>query len=128
LASKLTGVAGSSAYFNGSVVAYSYQLKEQLLGVNPQTLLDFGAVSEQTISEMAINCQKILGTNIAIATSGIAGPGGGTDDKPVGTVWTAICIDGKVFTKKLQLGGTRAENIYNTTLLTLAFLRQLLIK
>ena len=128
LASKLTGVAGSSAYFQGSVVAYSYQLKEQLLGVHPETLTKYGAVSEQTIIEMASKCQQKLGTNIAIATSGIAGPGGGTEDKPVGTVWTAICINGITKTKKLQLGGNREQNVYNTTLLTLDFLRRELLK
>ncbi len=126
LASKLTAVAGSSAYFEGSVVAYSYFLKEKLLEVSNDTLTKYGAVSEKTVIEMAQNCRRILCTDIAISTSGIAGPGGGMPDKPVGTVWTAIAYGDKVFTKKLQLGGNREQNIYNTALLSLDFLRKVL--
>ena len=89
LAAALNSQSGSSAYYMGSVVAYDNTIKEQVLGVQEDTLTHYGAVSEQTVREMAEGVRKVMHTDYAIATSGIAGPTGGTPDKPVGTVWIA---------------------------------------
>ena len=89
LAAALNSQSGSSAYYMGSVVAYDNTIKEQVLGVQQDTLMQHGAVSEQTVREMAEGVRKLMHTDYAIATSGIAGPTGGTPDKPVGTVWIA---------------------------------------
>ena len=89
LAAALNAQSGSSAYYMGSVVAYDNRIKEQVLGVAHDTLMEYGAVSEQTVREMAEGVRALMNTDYAIATSGIAGPTGGTKDKPVGTVWIA---------------------------------------
>ena len=89
LAAALNAQSGSSAYYMGSVVAYDNRIKEQVLGVQQDTLMQYGAVSEQTVREMAEGVRTLMNTDYAIATSGIAGPTGGTKDKPVGTVWIA---------------------------------------
>lgn len=89
LAAALNAQSGSSAYYMGSVVAYGNRIKEQVLGVAHDTLVEYGAVSEQTVREMAEGVRALMNTDYAIATSGIAGPTGGTKDKPVGTVWIA---------------------------------------
>lgn len=89
LAAALNAQSGSSAYYMGSVVAYDNTIKEQVLGVKHDTLLEWGAVSEQTVREMAEGVRALMNTDYAIATSGIAGPTGGTPEKPVGTVWIA---------------------------------------
>ena len=89
LAAALNAQSGSSAYYMGSVVAYDNSIKEQVLGVRHDTLLLYGAVSEQTVLQMAEGVRTLMNTDYAIATSGIAGPTGGTKDKPVGTVWIA---------------------------------------
>ena len=87
---RITNVAGSSIYFMGGVVSYSYDAKEHLLGVSHQTLYEFGAVSEQTAREMARGVRRALGTDVGLAVTGIAGPGGGLPDKPVGLTWVAL--------------------------------------
>ena len=101
LAAALNAQSGSSAYYMGSVVAYDNAIKEQVLGVQHDTLMQHGAVSEQTVREMAEGVRALMHTDYAIATSGIAGPTGGTIDKPVGTVWiawaTPISTDAKCF-------------------------------
>ncbi|MFN3405455.1 MAG: competence/damage-inducible protein A [Cytophagaceae bacterium] len=114
IASEITSIAGSSEYFKGSVVAYDNQVKINTLGVNSQSLSEDGAVSESTVRQMAENIRIILKTDIGVATSGIAGPGGGTKDKPVGTVWIAYSDEEKTVTRKLNLSGTR-ENIIRLT-------------
>ena len=86
----LTNIPGSSAYFIGGVVAYAYDAKERLLGVSHNTLYDYGAVSEPTAREMARGARRVLGTDIGISVTGIAGPGGGLPDKPVGLTWVAL--------------------------------------
>ena len=87
IAKLLTDIPGSSGWFEGGVVAYSYQAKEALLGVQPQTLEQYGAVSQETVTEMVSGALARFGSSVAVAVTGIAGPGGGTEDKPVGTVW-----------------------------------------
>jgi nicotinamide-nucleotide amidase len=86
MANMVTSVPGSSAYFHGSVVAYANGVKQRLLGVAEKTLIDFGAVSEETAAAMATGARQASAADIGVAITGIAGPGGGTQDKPVGTV------------------------------------------
>lgn len=124
VASRITSVPGSSAYFWGSIVSYSNQVKVSQLGVQPETLQQFGAVSEETIRQMAEGVRQTLGTNIGIATSGIAGPDGGTPDKPVGTVWIAAATDQRTLTRLLKLGQYRDQNIQLTTTYLLNLLRE----
>ena len=89
IATAVTDVAGSSAWFDCGLAAYSYEAKQALLGVRPQTLEICGAVSRETVVEMVSGALVHSGATVAVAVTGIAGPGGGTDDKPVGTVWVA---------------------------------------
>jgi nicotinamide-nucleotide amidase len=98
IAKSITDVAGSSACFAYGIVSYSNGAKESLLAVNPATLQQHGAVSEQTVAEMAEGCMNLSGADFSIAVSGIAGPDGGSDDKPVGTVWFgwAVRHNGKI--------------------------------
>ncbi|CAM4216650.1 nicotinamide-nucleotide amidase [Pseudoalteromonas byunsanensis] len=104
----LTDTSGSSAYVDRCFVTYSNEAKHALLGVNEQTLNSTGAVSEQTVQEMAIGAAKQANADIAISVSGIAGPNGGSDDKPVGLVWFAINVRGKVSTYKQVFSGDRS--------------------
>lgn len=124
IAADIVSIAGASHYFAGSVVAYSNQVKMKVLGVRPETLKAHGAVSEQTVKEMAEGVCKLMVTEYAIAVSGIAGPEGGTPEKPVGTVWTAIASPEGVQTKLLHLSGGRLEIIQLTSNLTLNLLRK----
>ena len=120
-------MAGSSDYFKGSVVAYSNEIKESLLGVQHQSLINFGAVSETVVKEMAMGIKNKMGTDYAIATSGIAGPGGETEDKPVGTTWIAIATPTKIITKKFMMGDHRERNIKKTAMTALNMLRKELV-
>ncbi|MDI3322938.1 nicotinamide-nucleotide amidohydrolase family protein [Pontibacterium granulatum] len=95
VAMNLTELAGSSAWFNGSFVTYSNELKEKMLGVAPETLLTYGAVSEQVVDEMCEGARVKAGADLAIAISGIAGPGGGSTEKPVGTVCFGVAVEGE---------------------------------
>ncbi|MBC6365172.1 competence/damage-inducible protein A [Algoriphagus sp. AK58] len=119
----VTTVPGSSEYFQGSVVAYHNQFKEQILGVNVETLRSFGAVSEKTASEMAEGVRNLFGSDFGLASTGIAGPDGGTDEKPVGTVWIACAGEGFLETRKLQLTQDRMLNIQLTGVSVLNLLR-----
>lgn len=127
VSAQITKVPGSSAYFWGSVVSYSNAVKVNQLGVRPETLEQFGAVSEETIRQMAEGVRKALGTSIGIATSGIAGPDGGTPDKPVGTIWIACATDKRTVTRLLKLGQYRDQNIQLTTMYVLNMLREELL-
>ena len=109
IASQLTAQAGASAYFKGGVVAYSNEVKENVLGVQHKTLEVYGAVSEETSSEMVQGVRQRLGADVAIATTGIAGPDGGTREKPVGTVWIAVADGDGCFAQLLQHGGSRRQ-------------------
>ena len=127
VSAQITKVPGSSAYFWGGVVSYSNDVKISQLGVKPETLEQFGAVSEETIRQMAEGVRRTLGTSVGIATSGIAGPDGGTPDKPVGTVWIACSTDQRTVTRLLKLGQYRDQNIQLTTTYLLNLLREELI-
>lgn len=98
IASRVTSLSGSSTFYRGGVVAYSNEVKEQLLNVSSGTLQEYGAVSEATVVEMALGAKKCLGADCAVATSGIAGPGGGTPEKPVGTIWIAAVLHDQILT------------------------------
>jgi nicotinamide-nucleotide amidase len=114
LAHQLTAMAGASKYFRGGVVAYSNEVKECALGVRHETLMAHGAVSEETVREMAAGARERLGADYAVATTGIAGPGGGTPEKPVGTVWIAVAGPDGVTAKHLKFGDRRAQTIERT--------------
>jgi nicotinamide-nucleotide amidase len=104
---RLTNVPGSSAYLRGAVVAYADEAKERLLGVRRATLAAHGAVSEETAAEMAAGARRAFGAALGLATTGIAGPGGGTPEKPVGTVCLGLAADSGTVTRRYQLWGTR---------------------
>lgn len=114
LAARLTALPGASAYFKGGVVTYSNEAKTRILGVRQETLASHGAVSEETVREMAAGARALLSTDYAVATTGIAGPTGGTADKPVGTVWIGIASAEGVTAKKMQYGDRRAQTIDRT--------------
>jgi len=122
----ITQHAGSSAVFAGGAVVYSYDLKESVLGVQHQTLTDFGAVSEQTVTEMAAGAIAHFKTDYAIAVSGIAGPDGGLPGKPVGTVWIAIGTKDKVVAKLFTFTNKRLQNIERSATAAFTMLLNLL--
>ena len=110
IGSRITDVSGSSEYFLGSIVAYAYEVKVSLLDVSWETLKSHGAVSRETVLEMANGARKRLNSDIAISVSGVAGPGGGTPEKPVGTVWIGLAsVDGE-WTKEFHFSGNRKQN------------------
>ena len=102
IAAVITAIPGSSHFYKGGIVAYSDEVKTNLLGVTPETLEKYGAVSEEVVIEMVKGAMKSMNSDCAVATSGIAGPTGGTPDKPVGTVWIAAAMREKVITMKNQ--------------------------
>ncbi len=124
LSHLITSIPGSSEYFMGSMIPYAYEIKMRQLGVKPETLEKYGAVSEPTIHEMANIVRAKFNTDIGVATSGIAGPGGATPEKPVGTVWIAFSDKNKTVTKKLQLTKDRMMNIRLTSVAVLNMIRQ----
>ena len=123
IAQLITSIAGSSDYFKGSVVAYANEIKEQLLGVPQQVLAENGAVSEQTVLHMASGARRQFATDYAIAVSGIAGPGGGTPEKPVGTTWIAIATPTETVAQKFLFGDHRGRNIRKASVAALNMLR-----
>jgi nicotinamide-nucleotide amidase len=128
IAHLITAVPGSSQYYEGSIVSYSYEVKETLLDVNKNTLTTYGAVSEETVIEMLKGLLQKLNTDYGVAVSGIMGPGGGTDDKPVGTVWMAVGNSQNHRTQKLSLRFTRERNIESTGMMALNFLRKFILE
>lgn len=109
ISSRLTDVPGSSEYFMGSVISYAYDAKVDLLGVSWDTLKAHGAVSRETVIEMARGAREALHTDIAVSVSGIAGPGGGTDEKPVGTTWIGLAATGGEWARRFQFSGDRSQ-------------------
>ncbi len=128
LAHLITSVAGSSDYYRGSIIAYANEIKEKELGVSAVTLQKHGAVSEETVKAMAEGVKRRLGTDYGLATSGIAGPGGGTPDKPVGTIWIAVAHPHGTATKLLNLFKNREVNIRLTAIFTLGLLWRILTR
>lgn len=128
VANQITGIPGSSRYYEGSVVSYSNNVKMNVLGVSRETLEAYGAVSEQTAREMAEGARRVLNTTFAISTTGIAGPDGGTEEKPVGTVWIACATPEETFTQLLTLRNNRKINIELTCSYALNLLRKTILK
>jgi nicotinamide-nucleotide amidase len=108
--------AGSSEVFLGGAVTYSNEMKEQLLGVKKETMEKYGAVSGEVVTEMVEGALRNFGSDYAIAVTGIAGPGGGSDEKPVGTVWIAAATNGKTQIKKFTFGNKRIQNIERSSI------------
>ena len=113
VAAAITSVAGSSEYFMGGIVPYSNDVKVSLLHVSSETLEKYGAVSRETVMEMAAGAMNTLKTDCAIATSGIAGPGGGSLEKPVGTIWIAVAYKNEIVTVMQTGDNGRAKNVQN---------------
>lgn len=128
IAHLITSIAGSSDYFKGSVVAYANEIKEKLLGVKPGTLAQHGAVSSETVKEMAEGARERFTVDYAIATSGVAGPSGGTPEKPVGTTWIAVASPLGTVIRKFILGDHRGRNIQRAAISALSMLRKIMIE
>ncbi|TVR42293.1 MAG: competence/damage-inducible protein A [Bacteroidia bacterium] len=126
IAHRITSIPGSSAYFSGSIVAYGNQIKTGLLHI-PQDLLEsFGAVSKETAENMAESVLKLMNSDYAVGVTGIAGPDGGSEEKPVGTTWIAVSSQNKTFSHKYQFGDNRERNIIRASNAALAMLRELI--
>jgi len=110
LGHRITSVSGSSSYFQGGVISYSNEAKESVLGVPEETLIEHGAVSEETAQAMAQGARRLLGTDVALSVTGIAGPTGGTTEKPVGLVYVGLAAEGADLWEKHIWQGDRAEN------------------
>jgi len=127
LSRMITSVPGSSDYFTGSVIAYDNRIKEEILGVSEKALEEQGAVSKEVALQMAKGIRKKYGTDYALSTTGIAGPGGGREDKPVGTVWIAISSDEGDYAEKHNYAFSRSNNIRRASLAALNLLRKTII-
>lgn len=127
IAHLITSIPGSSEYFSGGVVTYSNKSKENILSVNKSKIDHYGAVSKKVVEEMVEGVRKLYKTDFAIATSGIAGPTGGTEEKPVGTVWIAVSDVNRVFSKKFVFGDHRGRNIQSASLTALNMLQKLIL-
>lgn len=127
IAHFITSNPGSSAYFKGGVVAYSKEIKNKLLDVSSEIIETFGAVSQQVAEAMARGAQKVLNSDYSVATTGIAGPDGGTEEKPVGTVWIAVAGPSGIISKKYIFRHNRERNIIRTTHTALNMLRTLIL-
>jgi nicotinamide-nucleotide amidase len=128
VAHLITSIPGASEYYPGSVVTYSYEMKNKLLGVSTEILDQFGAVSEQAVQAMALGALDTLGVDVALSISGIAGPDGGTPDKPVGTVWMAVADRNRVEVQKHVFGRDRLKNIQLTGTYALNMVRKFLLE
>ncbi len=126
IAHRLTSISGSSDYFMGSIVAYQNAVKMQQLGVSEESLRTVGAVSREVAEEMAEGVRNRLHTDIGIAVTGIAGPSGATDGKPIGTVWIGVCNSDKIISRKFQFGKIRKNNIEASTLMAFTLIKELL--
>ncbi|MBW6534059.1 MAG: competence/damage-inducible protein A [Mariniphaga sp.] len=123
----ITSVPGSSGWYKGGITAYSNEIKQNLLSVSAESLKKYGAVSEHVVREMAAGAREKLNTDFAVATSGIAGPTGGTEVKPVGTVWIAVSSPDKTISEKFVFGDNRERNIIRSSQTALQLLRRKII-
>ncbi len=128
IAGPLVNAAGASAVLNEGYVTYSNEAKERLLGVSHETLETYGAVSEQTAKEMAKGAAKAANAEAALSATGIAGPGGGTEDKPVGLVYIGCYLNGKITVKECRFHGNRMENRVHTVETALEMLKEALLR
>lgn len=125
---RITNISGSSTYYLGSITAYAYRAKVRLLGVSWDTLEKHGAVSEETIREMSLGVRHALAADVGLAVSGIAGPTGGTPDKPVGYTWIGLSTPKGIWTLQHNASGNRIENKKEIGQLALEFLYEFLKK
>jgi nicotinamide-nucleotide amidase len=128
LAAKIVSVPGSSAYYHGSFISYTNTLKHKLVGVDKNLIEQHGAVSQPVVESMAKNGVKKFGVDYCISTSGIAGPTGGTTQKPVGTIWIGLASKDKVWSKVFHFGHTRQRNIESTVYYAMNFLRRIILE
>lgn len=126
IANMITLVAGSSEYFAGGVISYSNDVKHNVLGVSEESLSQHGAVSREVVEQMALGAIRVLGCDCSVATSGIAGPGGGTPEKPVGTVWIAAALKDRIISRCWHFGTERQQNIQSAADAALTMLSELL--
>ena len=128
LAGRILDVAGASTVFNEGYITYANESKERLVGVSYDTLSKYGAVSHQTAAEMALGACRASGAEVALSTTGIAGPGGGSKEKPVGLIYVGCAVKGSVEVLELRLGGDRKANRNGAVEEALKFLYQILSK
>jgi len=126
IARTFTSIPGSSAFFKGSLVAYSNDLKTNILQVSTEVLEQQGAVSQKVVEQMAAGVRKLLKSDVSIATSGIAGPAGGTPEKPVGTVWIAVCSEDVLLSREFHFGSLREQNVLRATQAAILMLKEIL--
>jgi len=126
IAGMITSVAGSSDYFVGGIVSYSNEVKHRVLGVSEESLSKYGAVSQEVVEQMVAGATRVLDCDCAVATSGVAGPGGGTEEKPVGTVWIAAKLKDKTVSECFHFGTIRDQNIQRASNMALLMLLKLL--
>ncbi len=119
----ITSVPGASVYFRGGIVSYANDVKQKILGVKKVAIEKFGAVSHEVVEQMAVGVKKVMDTDFAIATSGIAGPDGGTPEKPVGTIWIAVATPVRIISQHFMFGDNRERNITRASLSALNMLR-----
>jgi len=127
LSSRIVSVSGSSSYFKGAIVSYANEVKRNLVEVDSDKLEQFGAVSKQVVEQMAINGLKKLNVDYCVATSGIAGPDGGSDKKPVGTIWICVATNDAVHSKMFNFGHSRVNNIESTVVYAMNYLRRMML-
>lgn len=128
IAQLITSVPGSSEYFMGSIVAYSNEVKKKMLGVSDETLENFGAVSQEVVEQMAKGVLEKLNADIAVSVSGIAGPDGGSVEKPVGTVWICVCTKDQSLSRRFQFGKIRNRNVNMASLAAMAMIKEVIEK
>lgn len=127
LSSRLVSIPGSSSYFKGAIVSYANEVKTSLVDVDPKSLEQYGAVSQQVVEQMAVNGLKKLNVDYCISTSGIAGPDGGSDEKPVGTIWICVATNDAVHSKMFNFGHSRVNNIESTVVYAMNYLRRMML-
>ena len=128
IASLITSVPGSSQYFKGSIIAYSNKIKNKILLVDAEVISKHGAVSQQVVERMAVNVRNLFETDFSVSISGIAGPDGGSEEKPVGTTWIAVASDKQVLSKKYIFADNRERNIQRASITALNDLRKLILQ
>jgi len=126
IAHQFTSIPGSSEFFKGSVVAYSNEIKTNVLNVSQDDLEKFGAVSQSVVEQMAVGARKLLKADVAVSTSGIAGPTGGTEKKPVGTVWIAVSSENELISREFHFGPLREQNILRASQAALLMLKEII--
>jgi len=124
IAHLITKVAGSSEYYKGSIISYANEIKMNELNVNQLDIDRYGAVSQQVVEQMALGVLQKMNTDYALATSGVAGPTGGSEEKPVGTVWVAVATPNGVKSKKYLFGKQREVNIERSAIAALGMLKK----